>query len=72
MTLWMQLIWAYVAIAFGTFLPTLKALLIGVKLNEGGASFEESEFTKKTKRQLVLHYSRLQGTLGFWKKNATV
>lgn len=67
---WGLAIIVYILAAGLTFLPTLIALLSGVKLKEGGASFEKSNFSEEGKIRLINHFSRLQGTLGFWKKQA--
>jgi hypothetical protein len=71
MTRWSASIIAYLALALLTLVPTLKALISGVKLNEGGASFKDSGFSEKGKLRLEQHFSRLQGTLAFWKREAT-
>jgi len=71
MTIWGLCIALYLGLALITFLPTLRALISGVKLNEGGASFKESEFSDEAKSRLEQHFSRLQGTLAFWKREAT-
>jgi len=71
-TVWSWLIVIYIALAFVTLLPTLRALFSGVKLNEGGASFQESRFSEEAKLNLEQHFSRLQGTLAFWKREATL
>jgi hypothetical protein len=71
-TVWSWLIAIYIALAFVTLLPTLRALFSGVKLNEGGASFQESRFSEEAKLKLEQHFSRLQGTLAFWKREATL
>ncbi|RIZ70621.1 MAG: hypothetical protein D0528_01085 [Methylococcales bacterium] len=56
-----------------TLAPTLVALLKGVSLNPGGASFSEClHFSVEGRKQLTDHYSRLMGTLGFWKKRAEI
>lgn len=70
MSLWSWLIASYLALALLTLLPTLKALFAQVKLNPGGASFDESSFSREGKERLNRHYSRMQGTLGFWKREA--
>lgn len=63
--------WAYLALAMFTLIPTIKNVLVGVKLNPGGASFDESShFSTENKKRLLDHFSRLMGTLGFWKKRA--
>ena len=71
MSLWSWLIVSYLALAFVTLIPTLRALFGKVKLNPGGASFDESNFSIEAKARLNRHYSRMQGTLGFWKREAT-
>lgn len=71
MTIWSFAIALYVGLAVLTFLPTLKALVSGVQLNEGGASFKDSAFSDTAKVRLEQHFSRLQGTLAFWKREAT-
>jgi hypothetical protein len=64
---------AYGAIALLTFLPVLVPMLRGAKLYPSGVSFEESaHFSGEAKKHLSDHYSRIVGTLGFWKKQATV
>ena len=70
MTIWGWSIALYLELALVTFMPTLKALVSGVKLNEGGASFKDSSFSDKAKVRLEQHFSRLQGTLAFWKREA--
>jgi hypothetical protein len=68
---WLTAIWGYLAVAFVTFVPTLLALLRRVSLNPAGASFEDNtKFSDEAKKQLSQHYSRLAGTLGFWKNRA--
>ncbi|WP_162932147.1 hypothetical protein [Solimonas sp. K1W22B-7] len=70
MSLWSWLIASYLALALLTLLPTLTALFGKVKLNPGGASFDESSFSSGAKEKLTRHYSRMQGTLAFWKREA--
>jgi hypothetical protein len=69
-TMWTILIASYIFTVFVSFMPVACAFLAGVKLNEGGSSFESSKFSPEGKTRLINHYSRLQGTLGFWKKQA--
>ena len=71
MTTWEWLVWCYLAIALLTLIPTLTVLITGVKLNEGGASFAESRFSPQGKERLAQHFSRLQGTLAFWKRDTS-
>ena len=67
------LFWCYLTLALLTLAPTLRKLLGEVKLNPGGASFENSsQFNEENRKRLKDHYSRLMGTLGFWKKKAAV
>ncbi|MBN1041474.1 hypothetical protein DVW07_05280 [Clostridium botulinum] len=69
--IWIDFIIIYVFFAIVTFSPTLKAIFKRVKLNPGGDSFEMSTyFSEEEKKLLKQHYSRLQGTLGFWKNQA--
>lgn len=68
--------WSVAIIAYGglvvlTALPVIAVLVRGVPLHPGGASFEESTvFSEGAKAKLAQHYSRMSGTLGFWKKQA--
>lgn len=71
MSPWLVAILAYFLAALLTGLPILLAVLRGVKLHPGGSSFDEStEFSSEAKQRLTQHYSRMQGTLAFWKKQA--
>lgn len=70
---WLIAFWVYLGLALITLFPTLRALLSKIELNQGGASFTESEhFSDAMRKRLADHYSRLVGTLGFWKKRATI
>ncbi len=63
--------WIYLALAVLTLLPLVHMFFKGVSLNPSGASFSESPyFSEEAKKRLSQHYSRLMGTLGFWKKRA--
>ena len=71
MSHWLLGIVVYVALASATSIPLWLRLLRGVKLNPAGSSFEESPvFSQQAKARLTQHYSRMLGTLGFWKKQA--
>ena len=73
MNIYSYLFWTYLALAFLTLTPTIIALRSGVTLNPSGASFSDCfHFSETGKKQLADHYSRLMGTLGFWKKRAVV
>lgn len=70
---WLVAIIAYGGAASLTFAPTIMALLQPVKLNPGGKSFEESpHFSTEAKERLISHYTRMNGTLGFWKNKAAL
>ncbi|MCX7922031.1 MAG: hypothetical protein N3B21_08485 [Clostridia bacterium] len=68
---WTWAILIYIVLAIVTLIPTLKALFKKVDLNPGGASFNESKsFSEDNKIKLEHHYSRIHGTLIFWKNKA--
>lgn len=68
---WMIFTICYVFMAIITFTPVLKAILNKVKLHPGGDGFEKNtHFDDHHKQRLVSHYSRITGTLGFWKNQA--
>lgn len=63
----------YATAAVLTALPIAVALFRGVKLHPGGSSFEDSPFfSEEARKRLVQHYSRMQGTLAFWKTQAEI
>ncbi|MDQ5823150.1 MAG: hypothetical protein M3441_02940 [Chloroflexota bacterium] len=68
---WLVGIVVYLLLAVGTFLPVIIAGTRGVKLHGGGHSFEDSpNFSEEAKKRLIHNYSRMMGTLGFWKREA--
>ena len=68
---WIFVTIIYLAIALLSFIPVLNAILKKVELHDGGKSFKESNyFTDIEKSRLINHYSRITGTLGFWKNQA--
>src|SRR4051794_1502016 len=68
---WRLVLAIYVTASTLTFLPVLRAVLSKVQLNDGGVSFDASpHFSNEGKLLLSQHYSRILGTLGFWKKQA--
>lgn len=70
---WYIAIAVYLCLAFGTFVPSLIAILKGVKPHGGGDSFQESPYySEEAKAKLAQHFSRIAGTLGFWKKQAEI
>lgn len=71
MNIWLIASIAYFSLALVTFLPTLRAIIKKIKLYPSGSSFKESpHFSDKAKTLLEQHYSRIQGTLLFWKNEA--
>jgi hypothetical protein len=61
----------YITIAVLSLIPTLRAAMRRVSLHPNGTSFDESpQFSDDEKKLLKQHYSRIQGTLGFWKNQA--
>lgn len=71
MNIYQVLFWSYLFLAVATLAPTIKDVIAGVKLNPGGASFDQAtHFSEENRKRLQDHYSRLMGTLGFWKKRA--
>lgn len=70
---WVLGIVGYGLLAILTLLPVIVAIIRGVKLHPGGSSFEESKlFSDEARLQLAQNFSRMQGTLGFWKKQAAI
>ncbi|HAU8262567.1 TPA: hypothetical protein I8287_000161 [Kluyvera intermedia] len=68
---WLSFTIIYIIFALLTFIPVLKAILKKVKLHDGGAGFEKNlHFNEDEKLRLISHYSRIAGTLGFWKNQA--
>jgi len=61
----------YVLLAVLTFIPVVKAILKKVTLHPGGETFSESPyFSEENKKILQQHFTRLYGTLIFWKNKA--
>lgn len=68
---WSIAIVIFLVAALISFIPVILALLKKVKLNPGGDHFDESpHFDESNKKLLEQHYSRLHGTLIFWKNKA--
>ena len=68
---WAIAIMIYCLAALITFMPILIAMMKKVELKPGGDSFNESpHFSDENKKLLSQHYSRIQGTLIFWKNKA--
>lgn len=70
---WVIAIIVYTTLAIGTFVPALIAIINGVKPHPGGDSFDQSTLhSGEAKVRLTQHFSRIAGTLGFWKKQAEI
>lgn len=71
MTPWTISIFSYIGLALVSFIPVVIAMLKKVKLHPGGETFSESPyFTDANKKLLQQHFTRLHGTLVFWKNKA--
>lgn len=71
MTPWTISIICYIGLALVSFIPVVIAMLKKVKLNPGGETFSESPyFSDVNKKLLQQHFTRLHGTLIFWKNKA--
>lgn len=71
MTPWTIAIIFYIGLALLSFVPVVVAILKQVKLNPGGESFSESlYFSESNKKLLIQHFTRIYGTLIFWKNKA--
>lgn len=72
MDIYKIIFWSYLGLALLTLVPTFIKLLGKVPLNPGGASFESAShnFSDINIKKLKDHYSRIEGTLGFWKRKA--
>lgn len=69
--LWALFSVLYLVVSFCTFIPVLKAIFRRVELHPGGTSFDDSpHFSPESKLLLNQHYSRIMGTLVFWKNQA--
>ena len=73
MFIWEMALAGYLAVAVLTLLPVLWVWVFGVNLKPGGTPIEDSPIHSQEARiRLSQHYSRLEGTLLFWKKRATL
>jgi hypothetical protein len=71
MTVWTTSIISYIGLALVSFVPVVFAMLKKVKLHPGGETFSESPyFSDSNKKLLQQHFTRLHGTLVFWKNKA--
>ena len=68
---WLLATIVYCISAVVSFIPVLMAIFKKVELLTGGLSYNDSPFfTQEQKIRLNQHYSRIQGTLGYWKNRA--
>lgn len=68
---WEIAIYAYCGLLVLSFAPVIPALLRKVALKPGGSAFAESpHFSHGARKRLEQHYSRIQGTLVYWKNQA--
>ncbi len=68
---WLLATFIYIFLAIMTLFPTLKAVFRRIKLHDGGESFEtNSHFTSDESQLLTQHFTRIKGTLLFWKNEA--
>jgi len=71
LTPWTTAVICYIALALLSFVPVIIAMLKKVQLHPGGNTFSESpHFSADNKKLLEQHFSRLHGTLIFWKNKA--
>ena len=70
-SIWTWSIICYSILALLTFIPVIVAVAKKVKLHPGGDTFQHSKyFTPDNIALLEQHYSRIKGTLVFWKNKA--
>ena len=68
---WDVAIIIYNFVAIGSLIPTILAILKKVQLNPDGYGYDKSTyFSEEGKQKLIQHYSRIDGTLGYWKNQA--
>ena len=71
LTIWDIAIIAYLFFAFISSIPTLFAILKKVQLNPDGNGYDKSlHFDEQDRQRLIQHYTRINGTLGYWKNQA--
>ena len=73
MDIWLAFNIPLAAMILITVFHMLMALFRKVELHSGGSGFEDApEFSDGGRLKLTEHYSRMQGTLGFWKNQAAL
>ena len=69
--IWSLAIIFYIFFAIVSLFPTIQAMRRKIKLHPGGSSFSQANyFSEEEKKNLDDHFSRIQGTLVFWKNVA--
>ena len=70
---WATALAIYLAVALGTFLPVIFAWLSPVKPKDDGNRFKDAaHFSEAARVRLEQHFTRIRGTLEFWKKHAEI
>lgn len=70
---WSIALGLYLVAALGTFAPVALAWVSGVKLKDDGNKFEDAvHFSADARVRLQQHFTRIRGTLEFWKKYAEI
>jgi len=69
-SLWEYMFYLVLVAATGTMLPIVYAFLKKVKLNKVSQWFGEANSFEEQKERLVVHESRIAGTLVYWKNKA--
>lgn len=73
MDAWQVAITTYIALLGISFFPVAKAIAKKVELHPGGSGFNACpHFSHESKKLLNDHYTRINGTLGFWKNQAAM
>ena len=68
---WTIAIYAYCSLLMVSFWPVVPSLLRKVALKPGGSAFSDSpHFSENAKKRLEQHFSRIHGTLLYWKNQA--
>lgn len=67
---WATALAVLATLVLGTVVPVAQALLHQVKLDKAPVWMEESGLLGKEKERVEAHYSRLKGTLVYWKNEA--
>ncbi len=69
---WLLATFAYILAICASFLPVMRAIRMKVELAPPGDGFEQCAFSAEGRARLAQHYSRIRGTLGYWKNKAAM